>query len=137
MPSFKNISVNYTESEPITIFADTNMLNTILRNLISNAIKFTNEGGSVNISAQQTDSGTTITVSDNGVGIAPEMLQKLFDNKVAYSTTGTAREKGTGLGLLICKEFVDKHGGKIWVESQFNKGSEFKFTLPLNETLST
>jgi len=133
----KNISVNYTESEPITVFADTNMLNTILRNLISNAIKFTNDGGSVNISAQQTGSGTTITVSDNGVGIAPEMLQKLFDSKVAYSTTGTAREKGTGLGLLICKEFVNKHGGKIWVESQLNKGSEFKFTLPLNETLST
>lgn len=133
----KNITVNYIESEPITVFADTNMLNTILRNLISNAIKFTNEGGSVNISAKQTDSGTTITVSDNGVGIAPEMLQKLFDSKVAYSTTGTAREQGTGLGLLICKEFVHKHGGKIWVESKLNKGSEFKFTLPLNETLST
>ena len=133
----KNITVNYTESEPITVFADTNMLNTILRNLISNAIKFTNDGGSVNISAQQTGSGTTITVSDNGVGIAPEMLQKLFDNKVAYSTTGTAREQGTGLGLLICKEFAHKHGGKIWVESKLKKGSEFKFTLPLNETLST
>lgn len=87
--------------------------------------------------AQRSDSGTTVTVSDNGVGIAPEMLPKLFDIKVVYSTKGTAQEKGTGLGLLLCKEFVNKHGGKIWVESQLKKGSEFKFTLPLNETLST
>ncbi|PKO95734.1 MAG: hypothetical protein CVU12_08715 [Bacteroidetes bacterium HGW-Bacteroidetes-7] len=133
----KNISINYTESEQISVFADINMLNTILRNLISNAIKFTNNGGRITINAQRSDSGTTVTVSDNGVGIAPEMLPKLFDIKVVYSTKGTAQEKGTGLGLLLCKEFVNKHGGKIWVESQLKKGSEFKFTLPLNETLST
>ena len=125
----KNISVNYTESEQISVFADINMLNTILRNLISNAIKFTNNGGTVTIIAQQSDTCTTVTVSDNGVGIAPEMLPKLFDIKVVHSTKGTAQEKGTGLGLLLCKEFVNKHGGKIWVESQLKKGSEFKFSL--------
>lgn len=131
----KNISINYIESEQISVYADINMLNTILRNLISNAVKFTNSGGSITINAQQSDSCTTVTVSDNGVGIAPDMLTKLFDIKVVYSTKGTAQEKGTGLGLLLCKEFVNKHGGKIWVESQLNKGSEFKFTLPLSDTL--
>lgn len=131
----KNITINYIEAENIKVFADINMLNTILRNLISNAIKFTNNGGNINIYAEQNSSGVIITVSDNGIGISPEILSNLFDITQMNSSRGTANEKGTGLGILLCKEFVEKHGGKIWVESLLGKGSEFKFTLPFNNEL--
>jgi signal transduction histidine kinase len=129
--SAKNITVNYSESEQISIFADIDMLKAVFRNLISNAIKFTDNGGLIYISAERNHANVTITVSDNGIGIEPENLDKLFDISKIHTTKGTADEKGTGLGLLLCKEFVEKHGGKIWVESEFGKGSEFKFTLPL------
>ena len=105
------------------------MLKTILRNLVSNAIKFTNNGGTINIKARTNNSNVTISVSDNGIGIPPENLTKLFDISEVLTTKGTAEETGTGLGLLLCKEFVEKHGGKIWVESEVGKGSDFKFTL--------
>jgi signal transduction histidine kinase len=98
---------------------------------VTNAIKFTNNGGAININANQTDSDVTISISDNGVGIAPDDLTKLFDISQVITTKGTAKETGTGLGLLLCKEFVEKHGGKIWVESEVGKGSDFKFTLPI------
>ena len=98
---------------------------------MSNAIKFTDNGGVININAEQTDSNVTISVSDNGIGIAHDELKKLFDISEVLTTKGTEGETGTGLGLLICKEFVEKHQGKIWVESEVGKGSEFKFTLPL------
>lgn len=127
----KNISIYNFDSDELTIFADINMLKTILRNLISNAIKFTRPGGKINIFADQNQSNTTITVSDNGVGIDTETLKKLFNITHKKTIKGTANEKGNGLGLLICKEFVEKHGGKIWVESDYGKGSDFRFTLPL------
>ncbi|HSQ47450.1 MAG TPA: HAMP domain-containing sensor histidine kinase [Lutibacter sp.] len=133
----KSITINVIETEKIIVFADSNMLNIILRNLISNAIKFTNHSGIINIYAAQHASGVIISVSDNGIGIAPEILSKLFNITQMYSTKGTANEKGTGFGLLLCKEFVEKHGGKIWVESELGKGSEFKFELPLNSELSS
>ncbi len=126
----KRISINYLKAEQIFVFADTDMLKTVLRNLISNAIKFTGNGGTINISARKNPENVTISVSDNGIGIKAENKIKLFDISQVISTTGTASEKGTGLGLLICKEFVEKHGGKIWVESEPGKGSDFKFTLP-------
>jgi len=126
----KNITINYSLPDGITVFADNDMLKTILRNLVSNAIKFTNNGGSINITAEQTQSDVIISVSDNGIGIEPDSLSKLFDISEVLTTKGTAGETGTGLGLLLCKEFVEKHGGKIWVESEVGKGSEFKFTLP-------
>jgi len=126
----KNIIINTIEVENITVFADVNMLNTILRNLVSNAIKFTNKGGIITIKAQQNNSKVTISVSDDGIGISPQIMSKLFDITQVYSTTGTANEKGTGLGILLCKEFVEKHGGKIWVESELGKGTIFRFTLP-------
>lgn len=132
---YKNITITVVEIEKITVFADNNMLNTILRNLISNAIKFTNNGGNITISAQQNNSHVTISISDNGIGIAPEIISKLFDITQIYSTKGTAQEKGTGLGILLCKEFVEKHGGKIWVTSELGIGSEFKFTLPIQPSL--
>ena len=105
------------------------MVYTILRNLISNAIKFTKNGGKIDINAEPGGSEVTITVSDNCIGMEPEMMAKLFDISQIYTTEGTESEEGTGLGLLLCKEFVEKHGGKIWVESKAGKGSDFKFTL--------
>ena len=127
----KNIDINCFSDREIFVFADSNMLHTIIRNIISNAIKFTNENGKISVYAEHNKSTATITVSDNGVGISPDTLLKLFDISEKITTEGTAGEKGTGLGLLLCKEFVEKHGGKIWVESELGKGSAFKFTLPL------
>jgi PAS domain S-box-containing protein len=128
----KTIVINCLAEDNLNIFADIDMLKAVLRNLVSNAIKFTNNGGAININAEQTDSNVTISVSDNGIGIAPDDLKKLFDISEVLTTKGTAEETGTGLGLLLCKEFVEKHGGKIWVESEVGKGSDFKFTLPNN-----
>ena len=127
----KKITINYTATDQLTVFADADMIKTVLRNLISNAIKFTNIGGTINISAEQTPSTTTISVSDNGVGMSPDNIAKLFDIVQVQTTIGTADEKGTGLGLLLCKEFVEKHGGRIWVESEVGIGSNFKFTSPI------
>lgn len=127
----KNITINTFDAENINVFADSNMLNTILRNLLTNAIKFTNNGGTINIYAQQNTASVTISVSDNGIGIPPKILLNLFDITQVYSTNGTANEKGTGLGILLCKEFVEKHGGKIWVESELGKGTVFYFMLPM------
>jgi len=128
----KNIKIYHDINANIRVYADNNMLHTILRNLVSNAIKFTNVGGQIILYAEQTDSEVVITVSDNGVGIAPEMFTKLFNISEVHTTTGTADETGTGLGLLLCKEFVEKHNSKIWVESELGKGSDFKFTMPKN-----
>lgn len=127
----KNITINYSTPDEINIFADIDMLKTILRNLVSNAIKFTNNSGVININAEESSDNITISVSDNGIGIEPDELKKLFDISEVFTTKGTAGETGTGLGLLICKEFVGKHDGKIWVESEVGKGSDFKFTLPM------
>jgi len=136
-----NILINYAEAKKITIncfetennilFADLNMFKTILQNLISNAIKFTNQNGQINIYSEKDDKNITIIVSDNGLGIEQENIPKLWDFSKPFTTTGTADEKGTGFGLLVCKEFVEKHNGHIWVESELEKGSDFKFTVPL------
>jgi len=126
----KNITINYSAADLLNVFADIDMLKTILRNLLSNAIKFTHNNGTININAEENSGNVTISVSDNGIGIAPDNLTKLFDISQIQTTTGTAEEKGTGLGLLLCKEFVEKHGGKIWVESEVGMGSNFKFTIP-------
>jgi signal transduction histidine kinase len=128
----KNITINYSAANNINVIADSDMLKTVLRNLVSNAIKFTNNGGEININAEQTEKVVTISVSDNGIGIKPDSLAKLFDISEVLTTKGTAGETGTGLGLLLCKEFVEKHRGKIWVESEVGKGSGFKFTLPIS-----
>jgi signal transduction histidine kinase len=115
----------------LVVYADIDMLKIVLRNLISNAIKFTEYGGTIKISAKQSESEILITVRDNGIGINPDDLEKLFHISKMKSSMGTAMETGTGLGLLLCKEFVEKHHGKIWVESEFGNGSEFKFTMPV------
>jgi signal transduction histidine kinase len=127
----KNITINYYTTDHINVLADIDMLKTVLRNLVSNAIKFTNNGGQIDIYVEKNHTEVTITISDNGIGINPDNLTKLFDISQIQTTTGTAKEKGTGLGLVLCKEFIEKHGGKIWVESEYGKGSEFKFTMPV------
>lgn len=126
----KNIIINKIALSEIHFIADKDMMITVLRNLISNAIKFTNKGGIINVHAEQNKSTVIITVTDSGIGIEPGKLSKLFDISHKITSVGTANEEGTGLGLLLCKEFVEKHNGKIWVESQEGKGSSFKFTIP-------
>ena len=128
----KKITVNYAATQPVRVIVDEDMLKVVLRNLVSNAIKFTNSGGEVNILTEQTASFLTVTVSDNGVGIKPETINTLFDISKKVTTSGTANEKGTGLGLMLCKEFIERNGGKIWVESVPGKGSDFKFTIPVS-----
>jgi len=126
----KGIKINYSAQSGTNVFADADMLKTVLRNLVSNAIKFTNRNGTIYINAEGNSENMTISVSDNGIGIMPDNLSKLFDISQVLTTKGTAEETGTGLGLLICKGFVEIHGGKIWVESESGKGSDFKVTLP-------
>jgi len=111
-------------------FADSNTINLVIRNLMTNAIKFTMDGGEVIIAAKAKGFEWIISVKDNGIGMKPEVLNILFDKTAPYTTRGTANEKGTGLGLILCKEFVEKNGGKIWVESEEGKGSMFWFTVP-------
>jgi PAS domain S-box-containing protein len=126
----KNISINHNLSNKIKIHADKNMLKTILQNLIFNAIKFTNAGGDIQIYAIPYNDQVEIVVSDNGVGISRKTIKSLFVMETNNPTSGTHNETGSGLGLIICSEFVAKHGGKIWVESKQGKGSSFKFTIP-------
>jgi len=126
----KLISISNNSGNVSSAFIDIYMFKAILRNLVSNAIKFTNRGGKIEISAIHNDSVTTINVTDNGVGIKPEILDKLFNVSSIQSSIGTADESGTGLGLLLCKEFVEKHQGKIWIESEVNRGTKISFTIP-------
>jgi signal transduction histidine kinase/ligand-binding sensor domain-containing protein len=128
----KNIELDFTfPDEELIVSADRNMLDAIMRNLISNALKFTNPGGKVHIIAGAIEEFAMIKVTDNGVGLSPEIQEQLFRIDKHTSTYGTQNESGTGLGLILVKEFVTKHGGKIGVESIKGKGSTFHFTLPL------
>jgi len=128
----KQIQIVYFEDINTVVYADQNMIKTILRNLITNAIKFSNNNSRIKIFTIFNHNKLTITVSDNGIGIDEESLLKLFEISHKHTTTGTANETGTGLGLILCKEFIELHGGEIWVESKVGKGTEFKFTLPIN-----
>src|SRR5690606_33597649 len=102
------------------VFGDYDMLSTVLRNLISNAIKFTNSGGKVSIRAWKESTRVVVSISDNGIGIPQNKIGKLFKIDESLSTKGTQDEKGTGLGLILCREFIEKHDGNIWVESVTN-----------------
>ena len=127
----KNISIEFDVEKNIEVYADENMINTVIRNLLSNAVKYTHKGGKIVLKAVSQNNQLLIEISDNGVGIPPQKIEKLFKISEKVSTLGTENEAGTGLGLLLCKEFVEKNGGKIWVESTQNIGSKFFFTLPL------
>jgi signal transduction histidine kinase len=126
----KDISLKSEINGQTYVLADYNTISSVVKNLLSNSIKFTNEGGSVNISAKDNGDHFEIIVSDNGVSISEEDMNKLFRIDVHHTTIGASADKGTGLGLVLCKEFVEKNGGKIWVESESGKGSDFKFTIP-------
>lgn len=126
----KSITIEKNLPHNPSVFADKVMISIVLRNLISNAVKYTGTGGCITISAVESPNGVLVSVSDNGIGIKPEAIQKLFRIDESSSTPGTQEELGTGLGLLLCKEFVLKHNGQIWVESEPGVGSTFFFTIP-------
>ena len=126
----KKIQLKNTISEDTFILADENMIKTVLRNLISNAIKFTQNEGEIMLSSRELPNETMISVTDNGVGMSEKVKSELFDVSNINTKLGTAGEKGSGFGLLLCKEFVEKHRGKIWIESEIGKGSTFNFSIP-------
>jgi len=115
----------------VVVFADKHMIETVVRNLLSNAIKFSNPNGLINVSIEQQPDNLIVSIKDDGIGIARDKIEKLFRIDENNTTRGTRNEKGTGLGLMLCKEFVEIHGGKIWVESEQGKGSTFSFSLPM------
>ena len=130
----KNLSVVQQHHIDSPVYADEEMTTTILRNLLSNAIKFSYSGGQITLRTRQFNGQVQVEVEDQGKGIRQEDQDKLFKVDESFSTHGTSQEKGTGLGLILCAEFVEKQGGKIWVESKENKGSCFKFTLPVADS---
>jgi two-component system, sensor histidine kinase and response regulator len=125
----KKIKIENRATDRVYLWADKDMINLVLRNLISNAIKFTPPGGSVSIGASERSSFTEVYVKDSGKGISNKEMQEIQSQNF-YSTNGTAQEQGTGLGLVLCKEFLEKNGGKLHIESMPGKGSIFSFTLP-------
>ena len=128
----KNITLTNHIGKEIFVKADRNMLETVLRNLLTNAIKFTRENGKVDIIAKSDGQFVEVSVLDNGIGIESENIKKLFKIDKPFSTQGTKSESGTGLGLILCKDFIERNGGKIHVESEFGKGSKFSFSLPIS-----
>jgi len=130
--TYKNITLHTAFENTLFVYADAYMTDTVLRNLISNALKFTPAEGQITVRAKLNaiTEWVEISVSDTGVGISSEDLNKLFKLDVHYTTYGTAQEQGTGLGLIMCQEMINKNGGNIWVESEEGKGTTFTFTLP-------
>lgn len=129
----KSIVIDFNISKEVSVFADENMISSVIRNLVSNAIKFTNREGKIEVSSKRLEGFYEIAVKDNGVGIEEQLLDNMFKIDKTSSTKGTSGEKGTGLGLLLCKEFVEKHGGEIRVETRQGNGSYFYFTIPVKK----
>mgnify|MGYP001097622847 CR=1 FL=1 len=130
MAAQKSISLHHDIADELTVFADRQMISLVIRNLLSNAIKYTHEGGKISISAEKEEKKVLVRVNDNGVGLSSEAIEKLFKIDSNVSTPGTNNETGTGLGLILCREFVERNGGRIGVESKPGMGSSFYFTLP-------
>jgi two-component system, sensor histidine kinase and response regulator len=126
----KKVQIKKEVPPDTIVYADKAMISTILRNLISNAIKFSYPGGEISVSVTKNKNGLVVAVSDTGIGIPKESIGKLFQIDQNIKTSGTQNEQGTGLGLILCKEFIEKHGGKIGVESEPGKGSKFYFNIP-------
>ena len=129
----KWIEIKVNVPEDFTIFADRNMFRSIIQNLVSNAVKFTKKRGAITVSATRTDGFVVFSVRDTGIGMKSEIVENLFKLDLQTSRVGTEGELSTGLGLILCKDFIEKHKGKIWVESKENIGSDFQFTLPCCE----
>ncbi|MCO5250087.1 MAG: PAS domain S-box protein [Candidatus Kapabacteria bacterium] len=123
------VLTNYVPDE-FFVYADTNMLNAVLRNLLTNALKFSRRGGHITISAEKTSKHSMISITDTGIGINNNDIPNLFDITKKVSQPGTEGETSSGLGLILCKEYIEQHGGKIWVKSEVNVGSTFYFTIP-------
>jgi ligand-binding sensor domain-containing protein/signal transduction histidine kinase len=130
MAENKNVILSHELEDEIIAYGDRDMINTVIRNLVNNAIKFTSPRGIVKVETKQNNGHIQVLVKDNGTGISEENLHKLFRIDIKYKTAGTSGEKGTGLGLILCKEFVEKNGGNMIVESAINQGSTFGFTIP-------
>ncbi len=128
----KSIKIEKDLISEKAVYADKEMISTVLRNLISNAIKFTQQGGSIKIQTKVNQDKVEISVKDTGIGLSESATDRLFRVDESISSPGTQKEQGTGLGLILCKEFIDKHNERIWVESEPGKGSVFYFTLPYN-----
>lgn len=133
----KNIQIEVISDNDCTAYVDTNQITTVVRNLLSNAIKFTPIDGKVSITVDSIQDFWSVSIKDNGIGISEKDQKKLFLIDSNPTTIGTSQEKGTGLGLILCKEFVERNGGKIWVESIIGKGSSFVFTVPKTETTTS
>ncbi len=128
--SQKHISIHFTNTPPVFAKVDQQMVETITRNLLNNAIKFTHPGGEIRLTVGREPAWIMVSIRDNGIGMTPDHIARLFDLGDAANTAGTAGESGTGLGLHLCKELIDLHGGKFEIESGLGKGSTFSFTLP-------
>lgn len=126
----KRIEVAFSMPNGMEVFADNHMFDTIIRNLLSNAIKFTPVGGNISVTADYDNNHSIeVKISDSGIGMTPELKNKLFQISEKTSRPGTEGEMSTGLGLLLVKEFIEKHKGKIWVESEVGRGSTFHFII--------
>jgi signal transduction histidine kinase len=127
----KEINILFNSGRKTLVKADKEMINTVLRNIISNALKYTFNHGRIEIKINPTENNSIlVTVKDSGIGISDNDVEKLFKIDSNFSTPGLENEKGTGLGLILCKEFIEKNNGQIWVTSESGQGAEFSFTLP-------
>jgi signal transduction histidine kinase len=132
----KEIRIIADIPENLQGYADIRMFETVVRNLVSNAVKFTGKGGTVSISAREPEPGfLEVTISDSGIGMKKEMVDNLFNINIKTGRAGTEGETSTGLGLIICKDFIEKHGGEVFVDSEEGKGSTFRFRLPQKSKL--
>jgi signal transduction histidine kinase len=131
----KNIEMQIISTNACSAYIDANQITTVVRNLISNAIKFTPNNGKIKVRVDEDGEFWRVSINDNGIGIDKKDIKKLFLIDSNPTTIGTSQEKGTGLGLILCKEFVERNGGRIWVESTHGKGSTFSFTVPKTDAI--
>jgi signal transduction histidine kinase len=130
----KNITIDIEcLAEGMSLMIDPHLMSVVIQNLLTNAIKFTGQNGKITVGCTRTGEEMIISVKDTGMGMSQEHINKLFRHDVQYSSRGTDNETGTGLGLLICRDFVERHGGRIWLESEQGKGTTFFIGLPLVE----